>query len=128
MLLPPGRLAPGACNEHTSKTCEIDNALNPFGSWLLEKRCKQAVQAWLNGEFGIDDEPALIEALRRDPRVIGSNDQIIDTFCNAMVEGWDAQRTFERLTHYRRFCDLCKELAFVTFIGQGFQLRIDRFG
>ena len=40
MLLPPGRLAPGACNEHTSKTCEIDNALNPFGSWLLEKRCK----------------------------------------------------------------------------------------
>src|SRR5271165_3725092 len=35
-----GRLAPGACNEHTSKTCEIDNALNPFGSWLLEKRCK----------------------------------------------------------------------------------------
>ena len=40
MLLPPGRLAPAACNEHTSKTCEIDNALNPFGSWLLEKRCK----------------------------------------------------------------------------------------
>jgi hypothetical protein len=36
---------------------------------------------------------------RRDPRVIGSDDQIIDTFCNAMVEGWDAQRTFERLTH-----------------------------
>ena len=35
--------------------------------------------AWLNGEFGIDDEPALIEALRRDPRVIGSDDQIIDT-------------------------------------------------
>ena len=29
------------------------------------------MQAWLNGEFGIDDEPALIEALRRDPRVIG---------------------------------------------------------
>src|SRR6476661_8152673 len=60
---------------------------------------REAVQAWLNGEFGIDDEPALIEALRRDPRVIGSDDQIIDTFCNAMVEGWDAQRTFERLTH-----------------------------
>jgi hypothetical protein len=95
MLLPPGRLAAGACNEHTSKTCEIDNALNPFGSWLLEKRCKLGSTA----EFGIDDEPALIEALRRDPRVIGSDDQIIDTFCNAMVEGWDAQRTFERLTH-----------------------------
>ena len=60
---------------------------------------REAVQAWLNGEFGIDDEPALIEALRRDPRVIGSDDQIIDTFSNAMVEGWDAQRTFERLTH-----------------------------
>ena len=60
---------------------------------------REAVQAWLNGEFGIDDEPALIEALRRDPRVIGSDGQIIDTFCNAMVESWDAQRTFERLTH-----------------------------
>ena len=60
---------------------------------------REAVQAWLNGEFGIDDEPALIEALRRDPRVIGSDDQIIDTFCNAMVERWDAQRTFDRLTH-----------------------------
>ena len=48
---------------------------------------REAVQAWLNGEFGIDDEPALIEALRRDPRVIGSDDQIIDTFCNAMVRG-----------------------------------------
>jgi hypothetical protein len=42
---------------------------------------------------------ALIEALRRDPSVIGSDDQIIGTFWNAMVEGWDAQRTFERLTH-----------------------------
>ena len=69
--------------------------MNPFGSWLLEKRCKLGS----TGEFGIDDEPALIEALRRDPRVIGSDDQIIDTFCNAMVEGWDAQRTIERMTH-----------------------------
>ena len=72
-------------------------------SWRFQSLRKlaprEAVQAWLNGEFGIDDEPALIEALRRDPRVIGSDDQIIDTFCNAMVEGWDAQRTFERLTH-----------------------------
>ena len=57
-----------------------------------------AVQAWLNGEFGIDEEPALIEAIRRDPRVIGSDDEIIDTFCAALDEGWDAQQTFERLT------------------------------
>jgi hypothetical protein len=57
-----------------------------------------AVQAWLNGEFGIDEEPALIEAIRRDPRVTGSDDEIIDTFCAALDEDWDAQQTFERLT------------------------------
>ena len=57
-----------------------------------------AVQAWLNGEFGIDEEPALIEAIRRDPRVTGSDDEIIDTFCAALDEGWEAQQTFERLT------------------------------
>ena len=57
-----------------------------------------AVQAWLNGDFGLDDEPALIEALRRDPRVTGSDDEIFDTFFTALEEGWDAQQTFNRLT------------------------------
>lgn len=61
-----------------------------------------AVQAWLNGEFGIDEEPALIEAIRRDPRVTGSDDEIIDTFCAALDEGWEAQQTFERLTRSAR--------------------------
>jgi hypothetical protein len=57
-----------------------------------------AVQAWLNGDFGLDDEPALIEALRRDPRITGSDDEIFDTFFNALEEGWDAQQTFKHLT------------------------------
>jgi hypothetical protein len=57
-----------------------------------------AVQAWLNGDFGLDDEPALIEALRRDPRVTGSDDEIFDTFFTALEEGWDARQTFNHLT------------------------------
>jgi hypothetical protein len=57
-----------------------------------------AVQAWHNGDFGLDDEPALIEALRRDPRVTGSDDEIFDTFFTALEEGWDARQTFNHLT------------------------------
>ncbi len=57
----------------------------------------EAVQAWLNGDFGIGDEPALIEALRRDPKVTGTDEQIIDVFCDAFDEELDAPQTFERL-------------------------------
>ena len=59
---------------------------------------REAVQAWLNGEFGIDDEPALIEALRRDPRVIGSDDQIIDTPTGVRKPtAWRPQDIYPRL-------------------------------
>src|SRR5271166_467211 len=41
MLLPPlGALHLEPAMSILPKTCEIGNALNPFGSWLLEKRCK----------------------------------------------------------------------------------------
>ena len=46
-----------------------------------------AVQAWLDGDFGIGDEPAMIAAIRMDTRVVMSDDGIVDVICNAMNEG-----------------------------------------
>ena len=56
-----------------------------------------ALQAWLDGDFGIDDEPAMISAIRKDTRVSLSDDQIIDAVCEAMDEGLDAAACLERL-------------------------------
>jgi hypothetical protein len=56
-----------------------------------------AVRAWLDGDFGIDDEPAMISAIRKDPRVSLSDDEIIDAVCDGMDEGLDAQACLERL-------------------------------
>src|SRR3989442_1113480 len=50
----------------------------------------EAVRAWLEGNFGIGDEPAMIAAIRKDPRVSLSDDNIIGTVCDAMDEGSDA--------------------------------------
>lgn len=60
-----------------------------------------AVQAWLDGDFGIGDEPAMIAAIRRDTRVSLSDDDIIDAVCDAMDEGFDASACLERLTTLR---------------------------
>ena len=40
-----------------------------------------AVRAWLDGDFGIGDEAAFVAAIRRDTRVSGSDDDIIDAVC-----------------------------------------------
>jgi len=56
-----------------------------------------AVRAWLDGDFGIDDEPAMLAAIRRDARVAGSDDDITDAICDAMDEGLDASACLERL-------------------------------
>ena len=60
-----------------------------------------AVQAWLDGDFGIGDEPALIAAIREDPRVSLSDDDIIDAVCDAIHDGLDAQACLERLAGSR---------------------------
>jgi hypothetical protein len=44
----------------------------------------EAARAWLDGDFGIGDEPALIEAIRKDKRIKLSDDEIIDFFTEAM--------------------------------------------
>jgi hypothetical protein len=56
-----------------------------------------AVQAWLEGDFGIGDEPALLFAIRKDARITLSDDQITDVMSDAMDEAWDAPACLERL-------------------------------
>ncbi|MFN9173476.1 MAG: hypothetical protein ACK58N_02895 [Synechocystis sp.] len=45
-----------------------------------------AVQAWLDGDFGIGDEPALIQAIRKDKRIKLSDSQIIDVMADMMFD------------------------------------------
>lgn len=56
-----------------------------------------AVQAWLDGDFGMGDEDAMIAAIRKDPRITASDDQIIDTIIDAMGEEADAATCLEWL-------------------------------
>jgi hypothetical protein len=60
-----------------------------------------AVQAWLDGAFSIGDEPAMIAAIRRDPRVALSDDDITDIVMEALYEGLDASACLERLASAR---------------------------
>ena len=58
----------------------------------------EAVKTWLDGDFGIDDEPALIEAIRKDPRIKQTDDQILDFMGDAiMEEGLDPKECLENL-------------------------------
>jgi hypothetical protein len=57
-----------------------------------------AIQAWLEGEFGIGDEPALCFAIRKDARIKLSDDDIADTIIDAMDEELTAQECLDRLT------------------------------
>lgn len=58
----------------------------------------EAVQAWLDGKFGMGDEPAMITAIRRDTRILLSDNDITEVICNALDEGWDASSCLERMT------------------------------
>jgi hypothetical protein len=57
----------------------------------------EAVKAWLEGDFGVGDEAALIEAIRKDKRIIRSDDEIIDLMVEMMEEGLDGQAVLDRL-------------------------------
>jgi hypothetical protein len=50
-----------------------------------------AVQAWLDGEFGIGDEPALLAAICKDTRVDLSDEGIADAIFETMNEKLDAK-------------------------------------
>ncbi|HLH54219.1 MAG TPA: hypothetical protein VKY92_11455 [Verrucomicrobiae bacterium] len=58
----------------------------------------EAAQAWLAGDFGIGDEQAMIEAIRREIPIPVSDDQIVDFFADALAEErTDAQACLEEL-------------------------------
>jgi hypothetical protein len=57
-----------------------------------------AVRAWLAGDFGMGDEPALISAIRQDSRISLSEDDITEVILDAMDNGMDATACLERLT------------------------------
>ena len=61
-----------------------------------------AVRAWLDGDFGFGDEPALIEAIRRDKRVTLSASDIMDAICDAMDQDLDAESCLARLVELSR--------------------------
>jgi hypothetical protein len=46
----------------------------------------EAVIVFLDGDFGMGDEPALISAIRKDTRILLSDNEIIDAVCDAMDE------------------------------------------
>jgi hypothetical protein len=59
----------------------------------------EAARAWLEGDFGMDEEPAMIQAIRKDKRIKLSDDEIIDFFGEAMEGDWDAQRCLDELAN-----------------------------
>ena len=44
----------------------------------------EAVKAFLEGDFGIGDEPAIIEAIQKDSRISLSDDEIMEALCDAL--------------------------------------------
>jgi hypothetical protein len=60
-----------------------------------------AVHAWLNGDFGMGDETALISAIRKDLRISLSDDDITYAIMDAMDNGLDAPACLERLAKPR---------------------------
>ncbi len=70
------------------------NAANFRRLWALTP--VEAVRAWLQGEFGIGDEPALLEAIRRDSRIKLSDDEITDYICEAWDSGLGPEDCLER--------------------------------
>jgi hypothetical protein len=61
----------------------------------------EAVRAWINGEFGIGDEPAMISAIRKDTRISISDEAIEDILMDAMEDRLDAAARLERLAASR---------------------------
>lgn len=47
-----------------------------------------AIAAWLEGDFGLGDTPAMISAMRKDPRISVSDAAIHGFMMNAMAKGW----------------------------------------
>jgi hypothetical protein len=56
-----------------------------------------AVKAWLDGDFRIGDEPALIEAIRKDTRIRLPDESLMDILLDAMDTDMTPQQCLEKL-------------------------------
>ena len=71
---------------------------NPQRMEILKKLPPlEAVQAWLNGDFGMNEESALCTAIRKDPQITLSDDAIAEVIVNAMDDELTAAACLERL-------------------------------
>jgi hypothetical protein len=58
----------------------------------------EAIKAMLAGEFGLGDESAIVEAIRKDKRITLSDNEILDFLRDAMMEDdCDAQQCLDEL-------------------------------
>lgn len=53
---------------------------------LVQLAPLDAVRAWLTGDWGPGDEPALCAAIRRDPEIALTDDEIVSVFFEVLSE------------------------------------------
>jgi hypothetical protein len=59
----------------------------------------EAVRAWLEGDFGLGDEPAMISAIRKDSRITLSDADISEAMWEMHIAGRrSASRCLKQLT------------------------------
>jgi hypothetical protein len=57
----------------------------------------ESIQCWLDGDFGLDEESSLCFAIRKDPRITLSDDEIFDGVTEAIDTECNAHQCLERL-------------------------------
>lgn len=61
----------------------------------------EAIRAWLNGSFGFGDDPAMIEAILKDPRIDLSAPEISEAMGEAVDDELSPEETLELLVNYQ---------------------------
>jgi len=57
----------------------------------------EAVEAWLEFAFGIGDEPAMLEAIQKDPEISLKEEEIEEVILQAMGEEWTPEKCLAEL-------------------------------
>lgn len=96
---PAGWISPRSLAE----SCETHSEVNPPENRERTDALKKleplaAIQAWLDGDFGMDEEPALCAAIRKDSCIELTDAEISDVIIEAMDEDCDAAACLERLS------------------------------
>jgi hypothetical protein len=67
-------------------------------AWLKSLSPRDAVKAFLDGEFGLNEEFAIVEAIQKDSRITINENEIMDILCDELEEeSLDADAVFARL-------------------------------